>query len=246
MEKDQSVPIGGDFLKAVQDQERRCEERFNTWLPNAGIKVPKTVDALGTALSYLDRLASCWWGSSESDHKDVYLVGRAASNARAALQLIRTGHYDEAFSLIRQIGENANLICLFVQSGEEYTKWKGVSEEERRNHFSLAQVIRRLENLKRPLPMDKKLYNLLSKRATHTSPENIPQGLFNPFHIPTMGGYFQEAGTLFALNHLAGMIGHVLYLGVEFIEPPTDRKVMIDASVTLFRSIGSLTFNPTE
>ena len=246
MDTNQNVPLGGEFLKVVQDQERRCEEQFNAWLPNAGIKAPKTVDALGTALSYLDRLASCWWGCNEGDHKDVYLVGRVASNARAAFQLLRTGYYDEVFSLIRQIGVFANLICLFVQSEEKYARWKEASEKERGNHFALAQVIRRLENLKIPLPMDKNLYDLLSKRATHTSPENVPQGLFNPYHIPTMGGFFQETGTFLALNHLAGMVGHVLYLGVEFIEPPTDRKVMIDASMTLFRSIGGLTFNPTE
>ena len=245
METNRNVPLGGDFLKVVQDQERRCEEQFNTWLPNAGVKAPQTMDALGTALSYLDRLASCWWGCKEGDHKDVYLVGRVASNAKAAFQLLRTGHYDEAFSLIRQIGENANLICLFVQSDEEYTKWKEASDKERRNHFSLAQVIRRLENLSFPLPMDKSLYDLLSKRATHTSPENIPQVLL-PYHIPTMGGHFQEAGTLLALNHLAVMIGHVLYHGVKFIKPPTDRKVMIEASFTLFRSTGGLTFSPTE
>lgn len=62
MAGNRDTPLGSDFLRVVQDQERRCEEKFDAWLPSAGIKAPKTVDALGTALSYLDRVASCWWG----------------------------------------------------------------------------------------------------------------------------------------------------------------------------------------
>ena len=45
------VPLGGDFLRVVREQERRCEESFNEWLPGAGVRAPQSMDALGTALS---------------------------------------------------------------------------------------------------------------------------------------------------------------------------------------------------
>ena len=61
VEEELSLPLGGDFLKVVRDQERRCAESFDEWLPRAGVKAPQTMDALGTALSYLDRNSSCWW-----------------------------------------------------------------------------------------------------------------------------------------------------------------------------------------
>ena len=118
VEEKLNVPLGGDFLRVVRDQERRCEESFDEWLPGAGLKAPQTMDALGTALSYLDRIASCWWGCRQDTHIEERLVGKAASNARAALHLLRSGYYDEALGLVRQIGETANLACLFVQSAE--------------------------------------------------------------------------------------------------------------------------------
>ena len=80
-------------------------------VPRRRSQVCQTMDALGTALSYLDRMASCWWGCRQSTHIEERLVGKVASNARAALHLMRAGYYDEALGLIRQIGETANLLC---------------------------------------------------------------------------------------------------------------------------------------
>ena len=130
------VPLGGDFLRVVREQERRCEESFDEWLPGAGVRAPQSMDALGTALSYLDRIASCWWGCRQDTHIEERLVGKVASNARAALHLLRAGYYDEALGLVRQIGETANLACLFVQSAESHEEWKSASEEVARTAFS--------------------------------------------------------------------------------------------------------------
>ena len=104
VEEKLNVPLGGDFLRVVRDQEQRCGESFDKWLPEAGVKAPQTMDALGTALSFLDRIASCWWGCRKEAHIEERLVGKVASNARAALHLLRAGYYDEALGLVRQIG----------------------------------------------------------------------------------------------------------------------------------------------
>ena len=239
------VPLGGDFLRVVREQECRCEESFDEWLPSAGVRAPQTMDALGTALSYLDRIASCWWGCRQDTHIEERLVGKVASNARAALHLLRAGYYDEALGLVRQIGETANLACLFVQSAESHEEWKGASEEVVRTAFSPVKVRLRLEELSLPLPMDKDTYGLLSRQSVHINPETSPQS-HNPFNLPTLGGYFQEAGTLLALNHLGGMVGWVLWLAVALIKPPTDRKVVVGASLALLRSIGGVNLNSVQ
>ena len=70
------VPLGSEFLRLVRDQERRCVEDFDEWLPTAGIKAPETLDALGSALSYLDRIASCWWGCRKGPHIEERLIGK--------------------------------------------------------------------------------------------------------------------------------------------------------------------------
>ena len=239
VEEKLNVPLGGDFLRVVRDQEHRCAESFDKWLPDAGVKAPQTMDALGTALSFLDRIASCWWGCRQEAHIEERLVGKVASNARAALHLLRAGYYDEALGLVRQIGETANLTCLFVQSAEAREEWKSASEEAARTEFSPVKVRLRLEDLPLPLPMDQDTYRLLSSQSVHVNPDTSPQS-HNPFSMPTLDGYFQEAGALLVLNHLGGMVGWVLWLAVTLIKPPTDRKVIVDASVALLRSIGGV------
>ena len=237
VEEKLKVPLGGNFLRVIRDQEHRCTESFDKWLPGAGVKAPQTMDALGTALSYLDRIASCWWGCSQDTHIEERLVGKVVSNARAALHLLRAGYYDEALGLIRQIGETANLGCLFVQSAESREQWKSTSEEAARTNLSPVKVRLRLEELPLPLPMDQDTYCLLSRQSVHVNPDTSPQS-HNPFSLPTLGGYFQEAGAPLALNYLGGMVGWVLWLAVTLIKPPTDREVIIDASEALLRSIG--------
>ena len=56
------------------------------------------------------------------------------------------------------------------------------------------------------MPMDKHIYSLLSERSVHVNPHTTPQG-HNALGLPTLGSYFQEAGALLVLNHLAGMVG---------------------------------------
>ena len=158
------VPLGSDFLRVVREQEQRCEDTLNEWLPSAGVKAPQTMDRLGTALSYEDVV---------------------------------------------------------------------------RNDFSPGMVRKKLESLPLPLPMNRETYGLLSTQSIHVNPDTSPQS-HNPFSLPTLGGYFQEAGALVALNHLAGMVGWMLWLAVVLVKPPTDRKVIADASVSLLRSIGGV------
>ena len=239
------VSLGSDFLRVIREQERQCEQDLDEWLPSAGVKAPQTLDSLGTALSYLDRVASCWWGCRQDTHIEERLVGRAASNARAALRLLRSGYYDEALGLIRQIGETANLISLFVQSEGSHEEWKGASKEKSRNSFSPVTVRLKLEGLPLPLPMDQETYGMLSSQSVHTNPHTSPQS-HNLLSIPTMGGYFQEVGALLALNHLGSMVGWMLWLAVTLIKPPTDRKVIVDASVSLLRSIGRVNLNSIQ
>ena len=245
MEREPAVPIGNDFLKVVQDQERRCEESFTEWFPSAGVKVPQTIEALGTALSYLDRIATCWWGCNEDAHTEERLIGRTASNTRAAFQLLRAGYYDEAFTLVRQIGETANLMSLFIQSEESYVEWRDASEKVRRNKFRAVKIRLKLEKLPLPLLMDEQLYSLLSERSVHVNPHTTPQG-HNPFGLPTLGSYFQEAGALLVLNHLAEMVGFTLWLGVILVKPTTDRKSIVEAAVELLRSIGGVNLHSVQ
>ena len=238
-------PVGNHFLKAVRGLEDKCGTEFDTWILSAGVKAPQTLEALGTALSYLDRLASCWWGCRGGGHDEEYLMEKAVSNATAAIRMLRAGYYDQAFAIIRQIGETANLICLLTHSAESRDKWQNSSEEERRGGFAYRPIWKKLKNLKFPVPMDDDLYGLLSAKYTHVERGTPPQ-LHNPLGQPTAGGYFQEGGALMVLNYLGEMVGWVLGLGAILVILPTDQKGAFNASAELLSSISRIKLKPIE
>ena len=245
IDKRLSLPLGSEFLRMVRDRERQCEVISDNWLSDAGVKAPRTMDALGTALYHLDRIASCQWDCRQANHIEERLVARVTSNARAALNLLRSGYYDEALGLVRQIGETANLAILFVRCPKSHEEWKSASESVARTAFRPVVVRRRLEKLRLPLPMDQHTYGELSSQSVHVNPETSPQ-TYNPFNRPTMGAYFQKAGALLVLNYLAGMVGCVLWYGATLIKSSVDRKVVIDASIALLRSIGGINLNSVQ
>src|SRR5262245_48629772 len=130
-ESDTSVPEGAAFLKLVWDQEDACQRETDTRLPGMGNRAPACFEQIGTVLSLLDRMASCWWACQGGDHIVEYLCGRVASTGRAALRLMRLGFYDESLVLSRGIGEIANLFLLFKEEPRALEEWKVSSRGER-------------------------------------------------------------------------------------------------------------------
>ena len=229
------IPLGNDFLKGVREIENRCQAELDNWSSTTKDGTSRTISALGTAFSYLNQIASCFWGCRGGDHAIEYMIGRALSNGLAAMRLLRAGYYDESFGLIRQIGENANLFCLFLQSPKAYAKWRTADERQRQNEFRPVAVRLQLEKLDLPMPMDQDLYRLLSGLSVHLSPDTRPQ-LHNPFGQPTMGGYFQSMGVIVALNHLADMTAYILGFSSILLKEPSDRRIVIDAMIHLGES----------
>jgi hypothetical protein len=203
-------------LKLIREQEAQCEATFEEWLSSAGVKAPQTLEALGTALSYLDRIASCWWGCQGGDHRHERLMGRAVSNARATLLLLKSGYHDEGLGLVRQMGETANLLFLFSESEESFAEWTNATESERRRNFSAVKVRLKLAELTPVMPMGEDLYHQLSGVSIHTNPNTTPQS-YNPLEMPTMGGYFQGAGSLVLLNELGRLIVFILWFGSKLL-----------------------------
>ena len=239
------IPVGLDFLRLLRQQERECEITLDEWLPSAGEKAPKAIEALGTALSYLDRIASCWWGCDGGDHQRERIVGRAVSNTRAALLLLRSGYYDEALGMARQIGEIANLLLLFISDDEAFREWADLGDQERRSSFRPVRVRERLEAVGIGVVMDEGLYRKLSGVSIHADPNTVPQG-HNVFSIPTMGAVFQEEGTLVSLNHLAHPVAFVLLYASTMLDSRSDREVVLQAAESLVESMGAARIESVE
>ncbi len=231
------VPEGLEFLQLMWEQENDCERKTDEQLPEMGAKAPKCLIALGTALSLLDRLASCWWGCRGGDHRVEYLIGRSVSSARAAIRLLRFGFYDEALSLIRSVGEAANLLSLFSHDILLKDQWEALDDSARRSMFSPLKVRLKLEALSAPMPMDKETYRRLSEVSVHVTPNTKPQA-HNPLGMPVIAAYFQEAGVLVTLNELSWAVAWVAASGANIIQPPNKKEAFVQALDSLEESIG--------
>ena len=236
---EEKVPVGSEFLKLAWNLEDRCETETDKWLPDAGVKLPRCIEALGTVLSLLDRLASCWWGCRGGDHVEEYLLGRAVSNARGALGLLRLGFYDEALTIIRAIGENANLLALFAFSAQSRESWRSIDDEQRKRQFSPVKVRLKLENIDAIIPMKEETYSKLCEAFTHVNPRTKPQS-HNPLGMPTLGGHFQEAGTIVTLNELASIMVSIAGAGTILLAPSSEREAFAGGIEQLAEAIGAI------
>ena len=187
-----------------------------------GEKAPQCIRELGTVLSLLDRLASCFWGCSKGDHVIEYLAGRAGSFARAALRLTRLGFYDEALVLVRSIGEISNLLVL----------------DQRRKEFDPVKVRIALEKMGKPIPMSRDKYARLCEKVAHVTPETKPQN-YNVHGHPVAAGYFQEAGVLVAINEISEFVAWVTLCAAKLLFGDTERRRTIrEAGIQLLVSVG--------
>lgn len=207
---EERVPVGTDFLDLARDLEAHCEARTDEALPHMGSKAPRTFIELGTVLSLLDRVASCYWGCFGGDHVVELLTARASSNSRGALRLVRAGFYDEALGLSRGVGEVCNLLTLFALDRSSLEDWRTTDPVTRRKRYSAFSVRKRLQERHVRAIIQEDRYGMLSGFFAHPDPANPPQA-HNIVRLPSTGcGLFQEAGLLVSLNELALAAGGVL------------------------------------
>lgn len=229
-------PVGLDFLRLVEARQAVCEARFDEWMVvHAGVQAPQTLEKLGTAFAYLDRLASCFWGCRGGNHQEERIVARATSNAQASLRLLRIGYYDEAYSMIRQVGELANVVALLaIQNAVDSLEVESVLKlevSEVRNALK-----KHLTKQKGLIPMDR-AYHEISELFTHPSQKTTPQDFSGS--QPSFRNDFQEGGALASLNDLGKLVGLLLAYGVKVLQPPQPYDdLSIQASSSLLRSIG--------
>jgi hypothetical protein len=232
------VPEGVDFFALTRDLENRCETETDERIPQMGTRAPKCYEQLGTVLSLLDRLSSCWWGCAKGQHIVEYLTGRATSNARAAIRLMKFGFYDEALILARAIGETCNLLMLFTYDRDAMNQWRSAATRTERDAFLPISVRKRLEQLAgRPLIL-KDRYKRLSGIAAHPDPSSSPQA-YNVLGVPLSAGVFQPAGFLVTLNEIALAISGVALFSSLLV--PLDSEVssrIQEASKELVRYLG--------
>jgi hypothetical protein len=122
------APDADGYIQLIRDLQAKCPELSWRRVPDLGEKPPVLIEALDVLLSYLERAATCFGGCHGGDHRAEFLTGRAVSSCQAALLPMTSGYYDEALSIIRSLGEIANLMAMFVSDMSEFERWKTLDE----------------------------------------------------------------------------------------------------------------------
>ncbi len=130
------------------------------------------LELLGTSLSYLFRYSTCYFGCPGEGRTHVLepYAGRTYNLSLVSFVLLRSGLYDESMTVLRSIGEIANLVFLFIS---DYPKsiemWFHLSEKERRNEFFPGRVRKKIEelNLTELMPMRREAYSFLCEQSVH-------------------------------------------------------------------------------
>jgi hypothetical protein len=238
--REKDLPKGMDFLRLMRKLEHLSAE--DTWktLPTLGKKLPAAVEAMGTVLSYLDRIASCFYCCSHDDHRLQYLVGRVTTLTHSALLLTASGHYDEALALIRVLGEATNLLSLFDVDKTELEKWKTLCGNQHWDHFRPYKVRRRLNALNAPCVVDQERYSMLSSLSVHAGPDSMPNAQ-NDEGRARLAPRFEDTGLMICVNELARCIALISVSATSLIETPlVVKKRTRMAGGKLARNVGGV------
>ena len=194
-----AFPEGLDFWKLSRSAEQACEASS---LAAAASKSTDVSARLGSVLSLLYRMASCYWGCHGKEHVFEYLAGRTCTSAQSAYRLLGFGYYDETLALSRNIAEIGNLVHLFFTDNSHIRLWLDLPEVERRSSYGPVRVRKALEALGAAVPTDQDQYAWLCEVGTHISPRTRPQA-HNDVQRPILGAVFQSEGYNVAIESLA-------------------------------------------
>ena len=212
MSGETNTPAGRDFLKGLLDQECRFEAMFWAWISaETPDNDPDLLGALGAVLSFLDRIAVCRWGcdDSEHDHLERHIATRAYSSAKAAIRLLSGGYFGETVTIIRTLGETANLMYLLMESEEERERFRNASESAKGKHFGAGAVRRKLEGLGKDSLLARQPYQALSRSMVHPSTASVSLS-HQVSSRSTMGGDDERVATLKGFHVIGTLICSVL------------------------------------
>jgi hypothetical protein len=202
-----SFPFGLTYLNSLSaapfNQRRSL---FDKSLSGAELRL------LGDSMSALQQMAQCHPRCTSKTHVVEALLGRAFNNACAALLLAQSGLYDECLSMIRGIGECANLVMLIQSVRPEGEKWWGMSAEDQWREFSPAKVRKKMRAHNVPIPMEEVEYAELCGHV-HTNKGTRPNNHSDGNQVGFLFGIHQEKAYAFAISRITEHVSTMALLG---------------------------------
>ena len=223
-------------LKEIYAREALCNGLFARCVSEQ--RAEGVLDTLGELLWWLDGIASCRWGCREGDHEEEHLIGRISANASAAHLLVRTGYFDPALGVFRQLAETRNLLHLFAHSSKDYQEWLSSDEDVRQKRYSAFNVRLKLEKLSVNPVMGKDAYQMLSKGA-HPGPSAEPR-LHDSPEEPTVGTAYRPAVGLSFTVAVASVVVGALLFGSELVTQADVKRDVLNAVIAANEELGGI------
>lgn len=191
-------PTGAGFIEKCSDaMEARTISKVMERID------PRKCMLLGTSLSYLYQIATCYPNCRGDDHVLESLVGRCFNHGIGSLRMIGDFLYDESLNLTRSVAEITNLLFLFSGDPTTMADWQTASRRDRIDNYGPAAVRRTLERMGSPVPVSADSYRELCELATHVTPDTRPnQHNRSADTAGQIGGVFEESGHDLALGNL--------------------------------------------
>jgi hypothetical protein len=223
------------FIDSIQLFENACAETTRSHLEsqNELLLARSQYDEL---FKQLYHFSCCHWGCHGKEHIFERLAGKCVNNLSLSYRAIEYGYYDEALSLVRSVGEIANLLNLFWRENSHIRLWLDADERTRIRKYGPAAVRKLLEAADGLVPFNQAHYQYLCETAVHPTPHSKPNA-YSDLQQPILGVVFQESGfriafwnICWALSVVSGPISKI----AVFDRKQADR--MVDLTVPLFKS----------
>lgn len=222
-----------DFYSVLAAFEDQCRTETGNDLPNLPSEVLESLTIHLNLLEHLYRFGCCFWGCHGKEHVFEHLGGRCVSSLIAAGRLTQIGYYDECLSLVRSVGEIANLLNLFWCDNSHIRTWLDSTDCERRRNYKPYKVRQLLADNEWLVPFSDEHYGRLCEQYVHPNPDTKPQA-HNDDGRPILGALYQREGFLtahwescWALCAVAGPIAKLA------IFPESQAKQMVEWTVEL-------------
>lgn len=181
----------------------------------ADASLQKHVQMINRSLDFIEQALRVHAHQTDDELMVHRLAIRCFNSGAAALQLARSGYYNQCVSLVRDIIESTLLLDLFKRDSIAVTEWRTASAAEREKKFGPVKVRLRLEELDRqdgngPLRRDA-TYKRFSTYGAHPSPESFI--LISP-NMMTQIGPFPDAARMKAM--VEEIVKHLTFAAVIF------------------------------
>ena len=167
---------------------------------------------LGDSLSSLHQMAQCYPKCKGGAHILESILGRAYNNACGAILLAQSGLYDECLTLVRGIGECANLIMLVQSVKSEGMKWQGIDPKDEWKEFSPAKVRKKMKIHNVPIPMEEVEYSELCG-FVHLNKKSEPNNHSDGKQSGFLGVIYQENGYVSSFAKITEHVTTLAMLG---------------------------------